>query len=207
MQKSHLPVLASKLPRLIWGGNGPRTKIWVDLSPWYSVYTKTMFIWKGSYGYGESKNVFLFSVQKPHLPVRSCKLPPSHVQQYMADNRNLRKPGSSFTHGTVFAPKHCLYQKEATSMERPKMYSSSRCKNHNYQCGPANYPIWCESVMAQEWKFGSTFRHGTVVAPKQCWYQKEATGMESPKMYSYSRSKKRTYLCRPANYPVWCEAA
>ena len=31
-------------------------------------------------------------------------------------------------------------------------------------------------------KFGWTDRHGTLFAPRQCLYQKEATGMESPEM-------------------------
>ena len=151
-----------------------------------------MFISKGSYGYGESKNVFLSSVQKPHLPVRDCKRPrlmlasigprteicknlglplaivpclhesnvdikrklwvwevqkciplvgvksslicaelqttPSHVNQYRADNGNLRKSGCTFYHGTVLAPKQYLYQKKTTCMESPKMCSCSRCK-------------------------------------------------------------------------------
>ena len=39
------------------------------------------------------------------------------------------------------------------------------------------------------WKSRSTFHHGTVLAPKQFLHQKEATGMESPKMHSSSRCK------------------
>ena len=53
----------------------------------------------------------------------------SHVSQYMAENGNLRKSGSTFYHGTVLAPKQCLYQNEATGMESQKMYSSHRSKN------------------------------------------------------------------------------
>ena len=34
---------------------------------------------------------------------------PSHVSQYRAENENLRKSGSAFYHGTVFALKQCLY--------------------------------------------------------------------------------------------------
>ena len=34
-----------------------------------------MFISKGSYGYGEPKNVLLESVEKHYLPVRVCKVP------------------------------------------------------------------------------------------------------------------------------------
>ena len=66
---------------------------------------------------------------------------PSQVSQYRTENGNLRNSGSTFSHGTVFAPKQCLYQKEATGMESPKMYSYSRCKNLTYLCGTANNPI------------------------------------------------------------------
>ena len=45
------------------------------LSPWYRVCINAMFLSKGSYRYGNSKNAFLLSVQKPHLPVWDGKLP------------------------------------------------------------------------------------------------------------------------------------
>ena len=54
---------------------------------------------------------------------------PSHVSWYTAEYGNLRKSGSTFHYGTMVAPKHCLFQKEAMCMESPKMLSSSRCKN------------------------------------------------------------------------------
>ena len=63
------------------------------------------------------------------------------ASQCSADNGNLRKYGFAFCHGTVFAPKQYLYQKEATGMESPKIYSSSRCKNLNYLWGTSNDPI------------------------------------------------------------------
>ena len=144
--------------------------------PWYRVCTKAMFISKGSYGYVPSKNVFLSSVQKPHLLMWNCKRPrlmyvsigprteicgnpglllpmvpclhqsnvyiktklrvwriekctsligaktslicvrlqmtPSQVSRYRAENGNLRNSGCTFSHGTVFAPKQCLYQRK-----------------------------------------------------------------------------------------------
>ena len=69
---------------------------------------------------------------------------PSQVSQYMAENGNLHKSGFTFCRGTVFAPKECLYQKEATGMECLKMYSASQCKNCTYVCRPANYTISCK---------------------------------------------------------------
>ena len=50
--------------------------------------------------------------------------------------------------------------------------------------------------------FGPTNPHGTAFVPKQWLYQKEATGMESPKMYCPTRCRHRTYHCVEANYPV-----
>ena len=50
--------------------------------------------------------------------------------------------------------------------------------------------------------FGPTNTHGTASAPMQWLYQKEATGMESSKMYCPSRCKYRTHQCGSANYPV-----
>ena len=50
--------------------------------------------------------------------------------------------------------------------------------------------------------FGTTNTHGTTSAPMQWLYQKEATGIESSKMYCPSRCRYRTYQCGAANYPV-----
>ena len=47
----------------------------MDLSPWYRVCTNKIFISKGTYWYGESRNVFQKSVQKPLFAVRAIKLP------------------------------------------------------------------------------------------------------------------------------------
>ena len=54
-------------------------------------------------------------------------------------------------------------------------------------------------------KSGSIFSNGTVFAPKQCLYQNETTGMESPKMNSCHRCKNFSYLCVTANDPVSCK--
>ena len=49
--------------------------------------------------------------------------------------------------------------------------------------------------------FGPTNPHGTAFAPKQS-FEKEATGMESSKMYCRSQCRYRTYQFVAANYPV-----
>ena len=50
--------------------------------------------------------------------------------------------------------------------------------------------------------FGPTNTHGTASAPMQWLYQKEATGMESSKMYCPTRCRYRIYQCGAANYTV-----
>ena len=71
---------------------------------------------------------------------------PSHVSEYRAENGNLRKSGSTFRHGTAFAPKECLHQKKSRGMESPKMHFSSRCKYRTYLCVSAKYPVSCKPV-------------------------------------------------------------
>ena len=114
---------------------------------------------------------------------------PSHLSQYGAENENLRKFGSTFRHGTVFAPKQCLSQKEATGMESPKMHYSRRAKTAPTSAGRQTSLSYVSQYRAENGnlrKSGSTFRHGTVFAPKECLHQKEDRGMESPKMHSCS---------------------
>ena len=53
----------------------------------------------------------------------------SRRRQYRAQNGKFGKLGRTYGHGTVFAPRKYLYQKEATGMERPEIYSVSRCNN------------------------------------------------------------------------------
>ena len=50
--------------------------------------------------------------------------------------------------------------------------------------------------------FGPTTPHGAAFTPKQCFYQKEGTGMESAKMYCTSRCRHSTCQCGAANYLV-----
>ena len=126
-------------------------------------------------------------------------------RQYMGGNGNLRKLGWTYRHGTMFAPRQYLHQKEATGMESPEKYFASRCKKPSYLCGPSKYRVSRETAWGGNGnlrKLGCTYRHGTVFAPRQYLHQKEATGMESPEMYFPSRCKKPPYLCGPSKYRV-----
>ena len=55
-------------------------------------------------------------------------------------------------------------------------------------------------------KLGRTYRQGTVLPPRKYLYQKEAMGMERPKMYFASRCNNLTYLCGSSKYPVSIDA-
>ena len=71
---------------------------------------------------------------------------PSRGRQYRAQKGKFGKLGLTYGHVTVFAPRFFFYQKEATGMERPEMYSVSRCNNPTYLCGPSKYPVSREAV-------------------------------------------------------------
>ena len=70
----------------------------------------------------------------------------SRGRKYRSQEGKLRKLGRTYRHGTVFEPRKYLLQEEATGMERPEMYSASRCNNPTYLCGPSKYPVYMEEV-------------------------------------------------------------
>ena len=119
---------------------------------------------------------------KASLTCAGLQMNTSHASQYRAENGNLLKSGSIICHGTVFPPKQCLYQKQATGMESPKMYFFRRWKTSVTCVGRKTTPSHLSQYRAENrnlWKSGSTLSHGTIFAPKQCLSQKEATAMES----------------------------
>ena len=104
----------------------------------------------------------------------------------------------------------CLHQKNVYIKRKLVLWRAQKCiplvgaKGALTCAGPQStlsHVRRCRSEKGNLWKFGSTFRHAAVFAPKQCLDQEEARAMESPKIYS-CRCKKRTYLCMSANYPV-----
>ena len=130
----------------------------------------------------------------------------SQVSQYRAELGNLRKSGSTFGHSTEFAPKQCFYVKRNLRVWTVKKCIPLVSAKTSFTCPGLQMTPSQESQYRAENKIlrksGSTFSHGTVFAPKQCLYQKEATGMESPKIYSSRRCKNLVYLCGTANIPV-----
>ena len=78
-----------------------------------------------------------------------------------------------------------IYEKEATEMKNQKCNpcfgAESPLRNTGLQTtGFHATPYRAFSVNL--WKFGATLHRGTVFAPMQSIYEKEATEMENPKM-------------------------
>ena len=86
----------------------------------------------------------------------------------------------------MFAPKQYLYQNEAMGEERPKILFLSWCKKVQTSTGLQITCFHVASYRAENenlCKFGATYPHGTMLAPKQYLYQNKATlvfGEESP---------------------------
>ena len=138
-----------KIPRLEGGSIGPRTESWVHwdgrvaMVPCLhqgNIYTKRKLrVWR------DQKCTPLVGARSP-LTCAGRSNTPSRGRQYRAKNGKLGKFARTCGHGTVFAPRKYLHQKEATGMERPEMYSASRCNKPTYLCGPFKYSVSREAV-------------------------------------------------------------
>ena len=123
---------AVKIPRLEVGSIGPRTESCVNCDRPISmvpclhegnIYTK----WKLRVLRDQKCVPLVGAITSLNCAGRQNT--PSRGRQYRAQNGKLRKLGRTYGHGTVFAPRKYLYKKEATGMDRPEMYSDSRCNN------------------------------------------------------------------------------
>ena len=89
-----------------------------------NIYTKRKLrrVWR------EQKYIPLVGVITP-LNCAGRHNTPSRWRQYRAENGKFGRLGRTYGHGTVFAPRKYLYQKEATGMERLEMYLACPCNN------------------------------------------------------------------------------
>ena len=135
---------AVKIPRLEGCGTGPRTESclkWngpIAMVPCLhqgNIYTKRKLrAWR------DQKCIPLVGAITP-LICAGRQNTQSRGRRYRAQNGKLPKLGRTYLNGTVVAPRKYLFQMEATGMERPEMYSASRCNNPTYLCGPSKYPV------------------------------------------------------------------
>ena len=140
---------AVKIPHLEGGSIGPTTESLVNWDGHISmvpclhqgnIYTKRKLrVWI------DQKIIPLVGAITP-LTCSRRQNTRSRWRKYRAQNRKLGKLGWTYCHGTVFAIRKYLQQKEATGMERREIYSASRCNNPTYLCWPSKYPVLTEAV-------------------------------------------------------------
>ena len=127
----------------------------------------------------------LVSVQKAHFEVRACKQP-GFIQRGIGPTVQIYRAS-----GILFAMVPCLnqchvYIKRKLRECRAQKYNpcfgvkSSLCSTGLQTTQFHAAPYRADSTNLRE--VGATYRHGTVFAPMQCLYQKEAKGMQSPRM-------------------------
>ena len=123
---------AVKIPHLEGGSIGPRTESLVN---WDGPMAMVPCLHQGNINSKRKVRVWRDQRSIPlvgAITTLTCAgrhNTPSRWRQYRAQNGKFGKFGLTYGHGTVFAPRNYLYQKEATGMERPEMYSVSRCNN------------------------------------------------------------------------------
>ena len=122
----------------------------VYLLPWYRVFHQGIVYIKRKLRERRAQKCVPLVGALTILTCTGLQTTPFHGVQYGADNGNLCIFSSTYRHDTVFAPEQCLYQK---GMESSKMYSSSRCINRTFLCGPSNYPGSWRALQGREWNF------------------------------------------------------
>ena len=135
---------AGKLPRLIGYSIGPRTETCVNwggpIAMVPCLHQGNIYIQRKLRVWRSHKCIPLVGAETP-LTCAGWQTTLLRGGRCRVENGNLRKFGWTYCHGVVFLQRQCLYQKEATGMESLEMYSTSRCRNPTYLCGPANYPV------------------------------------------------------------------
>ena len=177
----------------------------MDLSPWYRVCTKAILISKGSYRCGETRNVFPYSVQKPLLPVRAVKRPRVKGVDIGPRTETCVKRGGPI----AIVP--CLYQGNIYTKRKLRVWRDQKCiplvgprallTCAGYQTTPSQGSQY-KAENGKLRKLTWTYRHGTMFAPRQYFYEKEAMCVQRPEMYSPSWCKNSSYHCGPSNYPI-----
>ena len=114
VQKLLLLVRAFKIPRLKGVGIGPRTETCVN---WGGPITMVPCLRQGNIyikrklqAWRDQKCIPLLGAKAP-LTCAGHQTTPSQCSLYRPENGSLRKFGWTYRHGTVFAPRQCLYSK------------------------------------------------------------------------------------------------
>ena len=144
-----------------------------------------MFISIGSCGYGEPKNVIAVSVQKTHSSLRASKLT-GFVYRRMCSRMEIWE-----NWGLPISKVPCLHQGNVYINRKLWVWGAQKCN----RCVGAENALVVTGLQTNRLrlsphvlengnlgKLGATYLQGTVFAPRQCLYQKEASGMGSLRM-------------------------
>ena len=140
---------AVKIPRVEGGSIGHSTESCINcdalISMVWCLNQGNIYIKRKLQVWRDQKCIPLVGAIIP-LTCAGRQITPSRGRQYRAQYDKLHKLWRTNLHGTVLAPRKYSYQNEATGMDRPEMYSVSRCNNPTYLCGPSKYPVSREVV-------------------------------------------------------------
>ena len=188
MQKPYIRLQARKLPILLHRRIWPTLEICGSSVPPFpkvpcfhqiNVYIKRKLrLW------GTQKCNFLVGAETVPT-VTGPQTTYSHARPYMANIGNLLQFGASNPQGTVFAPNQCLYQNKLRVWGTQKCNFLVGAETVPTVTGPQTTYSHAPPYMANIGnlrQFGASNPQGTVFAPNQCLYQKEATGVGDPKM-------------------------
>ena len=162
-----------------------------------------MVISKGSYGYEELKNVF------PSRCTESTYQCGHTLPPLMGSSIGSKMEICEIS-GQPIPTVPCLQQRSLYIKRKLRVWRPQKCialvrgKTPPTCAGLQTTPFHGWQYRAENGNkrnFGQTNPYGTAFAPKQWLYQKEATGMESSKMFCPSQCRNSTYQCRAANYP------
>ena len=155
--------------------------------------------------YAEPKNVSLVSVQKGHFAVWTCKKT-CFMQPRIRPTVQIC--GNS---GLPIAMIPCWNQWNVYIKSRLRVCRAQKCNpSFGLKTPPRIVGLRRTLFHAAQYRadstnlreFEATYHHGTVFAPMECLYQKEAKCMQNPKMYPLFRCKKATSQYGPAKNPV-----
>ena len=154
------------------------------------------------------KNVILVQVQKAHFAVWTCKKP------CFMQRRKVPTVQICGNSGLPIAIVTCLHQWSVYTKRKLMVCRAQKCN----PCFDATSPLRSTGLQRTLFhaapyradsrnlrEFEATYRNGTLFAPMECLYQKEAKGMQCPKMFFFFfMCKKPTSQYGPAKNPVSC---
>ena len=183
MQKAHFAIRACKQPGFIQRGIWPTVQIYRSSGLRFVMVPGlnqcNVYIKRKLRECRAQKCNPCFGAKSP-LRNTSLQTTRFHAASYRADSTNLWKFEATFHNGTVLHQcnvyiKRKLRERRAQKCN-PCFGAKSQLRNTSLHT-TRFHSAGCRADSTNLREFGATFHHGTVFAPMQCLYQKEAKGM------------------------------